>query len=274
MAFISGRCPNCSGEIHLDDSKDKGFCLHCGSPVQVQEAVARLKVEHSGSVQLSGIASDQSLVEYGERLLETNPNEAKKKFEKALEINPENWKAWMNLAFFSMPNNACDRQYEGIKPDYFWNKEFISRDITQNDIKQANVYELLQHNAITVIKNHNNSMIALCGTTYLYYDPWYNKHKMKGPCEAHVPRWEQTSLTSKSHLENSIRAAPDSEKEYLRKMRERLFEYPRIFFEKLILPDGYSSMEEYRRNEAGCCKYCNAKLGFFSSVCKACGKRN
>ncbi len=39
MAFVALRCPNCSGDIQLDDSKEFGFCLYCGSKVMIQREV-------------------------------------------------------------------------------------------------------------------------------------------------------------------------------------------------------------------------------------------
>ena len=50
MAFVSACCNQCGSEIPVDSSKEKGFCLHCGSPIIVKEAIANLKVGISGSV--------------------------------------------------------------------------------------------------------------------------------------------------------------------------------------------------------------------------------
>ncbi len=37
MALIALRCPYCSGDIQLDDTREFGFCLYCGSKVMVQK---------------------------------------------------------------------------------------------------------------------------------------------------------------------------------------------------------------------------------------------
>ncbi len=50
MAFVSARCPNCRGEIQLDDSKKSGFCLHCGSKILVEEAVKKVKIDRTDSI--------------------------------------------------------------------------------------------------------------------------------------------------------------------------------------------------------------------------------
>ena len=41
MALISLKCPQCGGEIQLDDIREIGFCMYCGNKVVVQEAVKR-----------------------------------------------------------------------------------------------------------------------------------------------------------------------------------------------------------------------------------------
>ena len=52
MTLIALRCPNCSGDIELDDSREFGFCLYCGTKIMVQKYV---KAESSVSAQLSNL---------------------------------------------------------------------------------------------------------------------------------------------------------------------------------------------------------------------------
>ena len=48
MALINLKCASCNGEIQLDNAKEFGFCMHCGTKVMYQEAVQRIKVEIDG----------------------------------------------------------------------------------------------------------------------------------------------------------------------------------------------------------------------------------
>jgi len=57
MALVSVNCPNCNGEVQLEENMEKGFCLYCGSLIMVRDAVVKMKVEHSGTVSVSGISS-------------------------------------------------------------------------------------------------------------------------------------------------------------------------------------------------------------------------
>lgn len=51
MALVNAKCTNCGGEIQLDNSKKTGFCLHCGSKVNVSEAVKEIKINKSDDVE-------------------------------------------------------------------------------------------------------------------------------------------------------------------------------------------------------------------------------
>jgi len=53
MALINLKCPNCSGSIQMDDSKETGFCLYCGSKFLVNDEIQRILIEHSGSVEIN-----------------------------------------------------------------------------------------------------------------------------------------------------------------------------------------------------------------------------
>ena len=44
MALVSVRCPNDSGEIQVDDTKEIGVCYYCGTSFRVKDAIAQFKV--------------------------------------------------------------------------------------------------------------------------------------------------------------------------------------------------------------------------------------
>ena len=49
MALIATKCPNCAGEIQLDDKRSTGFCLYCGSQIDVKQAISSINVNISGT---------------------------------------------------------------------------------------------------------------------------------------------------------------------------------------------------------------------------------
>ncbi len=47
MALLSLKCPNCAGDIQLDDSREFEFCMYCGSRVLITKDVNNIHVESS-----------------------------------------------------------------------------------------------------------------------------------------------------------------------------------------------------------------------------------
>ena len=47
MAMISLKCTNCNGDIELDDSREFGFCMFCGTKVMITRDVNNITVEMS-----------------------------------------------------------------------------------------------------------------------------------------------------------------------------------------------------------------------------------
>jgi len=107
MALIGLKCPNCSGEIQMDDAKESGFCMYCGSNFRVKDEVQRIQVEHSGSVSINRdqelenliIRAEQKIKEYGATyVLETEifnvGNKLSENYiDKILDIQPNHPKA-------------------------------------------------------------------------------------------------------------------------------------------------------------------------------------
>ena len=89
MAYTTVNCPSCNGEVKLNDSLEKGFCLYCGSPLVIQSAKP------------SGGATDESLVKRGYMEIENGRTgafdlgNAISLFDEALKINPDNYQAWL-----------------------------------------------------------------------------------------------------------------------------------------------------------------------------------
>lgn len=106
MSFKSARCPNCSGELSLDPKMDKGFCMHCGSEIIVEDAIKKVKVD--------GIASAENLVTMADNAREIGSyKDAYDYYTKALEIDPENSEIKLNKALMAgmlakFDNNKID----------------------------------------------------------------------------------------------------------------------------------------------------------------------
>lgn len=84
MPFVAARCPQCGGEIQLDNQKDTGFCMHCGSKIVVQEALRAVRIDNSHMV--------ETWIKLGKAALEVNNySEAYEYFTRVLEVKPDDW---------------------------------------------------------------------------------------------------------------------------------------------------------------------------------------
>jgi len=87
MKLVSARCTNCGGEIQLDEEKETGYCLHCGSKVIVADAIKNIRIDNS------------HLIENYYSLLNTaiegdNFSEAEKYSTRIIEIDSNDANAW------------------------------------------------------------------------------------------------------------------------------------------------------------------------------------
>lgn len=90
MATVSIKCPNCGGALDLDDSKEFGFCIFCGTQVHVQDEKTRVEV--SGSVKLDESDKYGNYLTLATRAFEVkNMSEAYTYYTKALEIRQNDY---------------------------------------------------------------------------------------------------------------------------------------------------------------------------------------
>ena len=53
MAIVTLKCTNCHGDIQLDDSREFGFCMYCGTKVLIKQDINNINVQTSFSEQIS-----------------------------------------------------------------------------------------------------------------------------------------------------------------------------------------------------------------------------
>lgn len=46
MAIHSLQCPNCLGQIQLNDNRETGYCTYCGSAIQIKDYIEKIRIEH------------------------------------------------------------------------------------------------------------------------------------------------------------------------------------------------------------------------------------
>ena len=97
MSIKNIKCPNCGGSIQIEDSLEKGFCMYCGGVIIVQDEIQKIKIEHTGKVEVSGkvqIDDSQKMQNFlciAERAFEVGDfREAYTYYNKVLECDAQN----------------------------------------------------------------------------------------------------------------------------------------------------------------------------------------
>lgn len=90
MATVSIKCPNCGGALELDDSKEFGFCIFCGTQVRVQDEKTRIEV--SGSVTFDESKKYENFLTLATQAFTVgNMEEAYQYYTRALEIKQSDY---------------------------------------------------------------------------------------------------------------------------------------------------------------------------------------
>ena len=147
-------CPNCSGQITLDDSRDFGFCSYCGTKIQINETI---NVKHSGQVNVEGLATVDSLIKSGFSFYDSgNENKAKEIFEKVRELSYDNIYALIGL-FVCSCDWSCRGHYGSRQEnDYYYGLlKKHSNEITEEEKSVINEFNCRNFTEIYLFNDDN-----------------------------------------------------------------------------------------------------------------------
>lgn len=167
MGFIKLNCPTCGAAMDLDENREFGFCSYCGTKV-VQDKIV---IEHKGTVSISGIANEKSILKRMFMFLEDKDwDNADIYADKVLDINPQNSYAYIGKLMSSLKVNkfenlqycseAFDKNGNYIKAVQFGDKSLIDTlqnytDIIKSRLKQEKTERIYQ-SAIEDAKTADN----------------------------------------------------------------------------------------------------------------------
>jgi len=87
-------CENCGGTLVVDSNGEIGTCIYCGTKRQLVEKVVTV-VEHTGKVEVDGIATAASKLTSAYQCLQTgNVEKANRLYKEITELEPQNAYAW------------------------------------------------------------------------------------------------------------------------------------------------------------------------------------
>ena len=91
MKLVSAKCPNCGANIEVDQNSDKTKCEYCESPIIVEDAIEKYKVELSGEVTVKNLPQVDALIKNANRAFDSKDyQEAYDKFDRVLDLDPDN----------------------------------------------------------------------------------------------------------------------------------------------------------------------------------------
>lgn len=107
MAFVEAKCSACGGAIQLDDAKESGFCMYCGTRVLLSEAIPQ-------KVRVEGIQTLDSKLHNAETYIKLGEIEkAISLLNQITEDFTSDYRAWWTLA---KVKHAFDYFYNQINP--------------------------------------------------------------------------------------------------------------------------------------------------------------
>lgn len=91
MKLVATKCPSCGADIEVDKDSDTTKCEYCDSKILVEDAIAKVEVKLSGSVEVKNMPKLENYVSLGDRYYsEFRLREANTEYKKALELDPHN----------------------------------------------------------------------------------------------------------------------------------------------------------------------------------------
>ncbi len=105
MSLIALTCPNCGSKLDVEDGKEFYYCSYCGTKVTHDKQ----KIELSGNVNVSGIATKETLLDKAFiQLRNREYKDADSTFQRVLDIDPRCPKAYIGRLLASLERDSMD----------------------------------------------------------------------------------------------------------------------------------------------------------------------
>ena len=91
------KCDVCGGKLVMDQSRKFATCENCGMEYSLETMQEMMKALQGAELNVKGIATEQSLIDYAYSFINENVDEAEKKFREVLQLNSKNSKAWKGI---------------------------------------------------------------------------------------------------------------------------------------------------------------------------------
>jgi len=133
IQFIPMTCPNCGGQLMISEKQEKAICSYCGNPFLISKNANPPYGTVENFLKLAKAA--QELGKY---------DEASSYYDKALELDPDNYLAWYGKAFAHGWSSTIEDYFVGEAIAYFKKAIENSPEAEKSVIEQNVAIEVAQ----------------------------------------------------------------------------------------------------------------------------------
>lgn len=89
VKLTAAKCPSCGASLEVNKKLEKAMCQYCGDTILIEDAIAKIKVEHSGKVKVSSVKDSSDKIEIARKYIKVGKDdEALHVVSDVLEENP------------------------------------------------------------------------------------------------------------------------------------------------------------------------------------------
>ena len=75
VKLTAAKCPSCGAAIEVNKKLENVICQYCGDTILIEDAIAKIKVEHSGKVKVSSVKDSSDKIEIARKYIKVNKYE-------------------------------------------------------------------------------------------------------------------------------------------------------------------------------------------------------
>ncbi len=134
MKLVSAKCPNCGASLDVNPKQEAAKCEYCHQAILVDDAIAKYKLEISGSVEVKNLPKHDNILKLANRNYNNKEyEEAYKGYDQLLKLDADNTTALLRYGICkTLLNNYIDFTME------YLNKTFNN---VINILKEKNEYD-------------------------------------------------------------------------------------------------------------------------------------
>ncbi len=195
MALIALKCPNCGGDVELDESMRQGFCIYCGTKLINDSESKKIKIDHEdeilGKLKLSLLALKADEKDRFTSLIDD-----------VISLDPKASDAWLMKSLMYDEPLCFDYQKNGMAADCNRYGVFSKEDLPKK--ARADSYKVVFQLA-GVQSNEGKGLFLFIDSKRYRMDIWPN-NKMEMTLSKGRHTFAASENPSESQLSKSVRS--------------------------------------------------------------------